>query len=83
LSDTATASDTLRHIFERVVVACMANGLIKGEGFAVDASALAKTLKTIDRKRGAIGNPVIEIELAEPSVGEMQLDLLAPTALVS
>jgi transposase len=33
-------SDILRHIFERVVAACMANGLIKGEGFAVDASVM-------------------------------------------
>jgi transposase len=31
-------SDILRHIFERVVMACMAAGLVKGEGFAVDAS---------------------------------------------
>ena len=30
----------LRHIFERVVAACMANGLVKGEGFAVDASVM-------------------------------------------
>jgi len=28
-------------------------------------------------------NPVVDIELAEPSVGKMQLDLLAQTALVS
>jgi transposase len=33
-------SDILRHIFERVVAACMANGLVKGEGFAVDASVM-------------------------------------------
>ena len=33
-------SDVLRHIFERVVVACMAAGLVKGEGFAVDASVM-------------------------------------------
>ena len=33
-------SDILRHIFERVVTACMANGLVKGEGFAVDASVM-------------------------------------------
>src|ERR1044072_8546811 len=32
--------DLLRHIFERVVWAAMAMGLVKGEGFAVDASAL-------------------------------------------
>lgn len=33
-------SDILRHVFERVVAACMKNGLIKGEGFAVDASVI-------------------------------------------
>ncbi len=30
----------LRHVFERVVWAAMAMGLVKGEGFAVDASVL-------------------------------------------
>ena len=30
----------LRHIFERVVATCMASGLVKGEGFAVDASVM-------------------------------------------
>jgi transposase len=29
-------SEILRHIFERVVAACMAAGLVKGEGFAAD-----------------------------------------------
>lgn len=33
-------SDILRHVFERVVAACMAAGLVKGEGFAVDASVM-------------------------------------------
>src|SRR5262245_23030540 len=33
-------SDLLRHIFERVVWAAMATGLVKGEGFAVDASVM-------------------------------------------
>lgn len=33
-------SDVFRHIFERVVTACMAAGLVKGEGFAVDASVM-------------------------------------------
>src|SRR6201982_3896120 len=33
-------SDILRHVFESVVAACMANGLVKGEGFAVDASVM-------------------------------------------
>jgi transposase len=33
-------SDVLRHIFERVVLACIAAGLVGGEGFAVDASLI-------------------------------------------
>jgi transposase len=33
-------SDVMRHVFERVVCAAMAMGLVKGESFAVDASVL-------------------------------------------
>ena len=33
-------SDVFRYIFERVVATCMGSGLIKGEGFAVDASVV-------------------------------------------
>ena len=33
-------SDVLRHVFERIVRAAMAMGLVKGEGFAVDASVM-------------------------------------------
>jgi transposase len=33
-------SDTLRQVFEAVVRACMNAGLVKGEGFAVDASVM-------------------------------------------
>jgi transposase len=33
-------SDILRHIFERVVASCMAAGLVKGEGFAADATVM-------------------------------------------
>ena len=33
-------SDILRHIFERIVASAMTLGLVKGEGFAVDASVL-------------------------------------------
>src|SRR5258705_189754 len=33
-------SEVFRHIFERIVTACMAAGLVKGEGFAVDASVM-------------------------------------------
>ena len=32
--------DVFRHVFERVVATCMAAGLVKGEGFAVDASVM-------------------------------------------
>jgi transposase len=42
----------LRHVFERVVWAAMAMGLVKGEGFAVDASVLEANAS---RYRG-IGN---------------------------
>jgi transposase len=34
------AADTFRHVFEAVVRACMDAGLVKGEGFAVDASVM-------------------------------------------
>jgi hypothetical protein len=30
----------LRHVFERIVAACMAAGLVKGEGFAADTSVM-------------------------------------------
>jgi transposase len=33
-------SDLLRHVFEAVVLACMDAGLVKGEGFAIDASVM-------------------------------------------
>jgi transposase len=33
-------ADTFRHVFEAVVRACMDAGLVKGEGFAVDASVM-------------------------------------------
>ena len=33
-------SDAFRHVFEAIVRACMGAGLVKGEGFAVDASLM-------------------------------------------
>ena len=33
-------SDVLRHVFESVLSRCMAEGLVKGEGFAIDASII-------------------------------------------
>jgi transposase len=34
-------SDILRHLFETVVQRCLQEGLVGGEGFAVDASLIA------------------------------------------
>jgi hypothetical protein len=45
--------------------------------------ALAKALKTIDRKRRVMRDLVAEIEFAEPPVSEVRFDLLARAALVS
>src|SRR3984957_3214628 len=53
-------SEILRHIFERVVAACMVAGLVKGEGFAVDASVIEANAS---RYRGKTPE---EIEWAEP-----------------
>jgi len=44
------ASDTFRWLFDEVVRRCMAAGLVKGEGFAVDASVVAADAS---RQRGA------------------------------
>ncbi len=33
-------SDVLRRVFDRVLLGCMAAGLVRGEGFAVDASVI-------------------------------------------
>jgi IS5 family transposase len=52
--------DVFRHIFERVVMACMASGLVKGEGFAVDASVMEANAS---RYRGKAPD---EITWAEP-----------------
>jgi transposase len=44
-------SDILRHAFESVVAACMANGLVKGAGFAVDASVMEQMPAAITARR--------------------------------
>ena len=40
-NDRFRDSDIFRRVFERVVEACIAAGLVGGEGFAVDASLIA------------------------------------------
>ena len=42
-------SDVFRHVFENVLRRCMAEGLVKGEGFAVDASIVQADA---NRRRG-------------------------------
>jgi transposase len=44
-------SDILRHIFERVVMEAMAMGLVKGDGFAVDASVIEANASRYHGKR--------------------------------
>jgi transposase len=53
-------SDVFRRIFERVVAACMVAGLVKGEGFAVDASVMEANASRYH------GKAPDEIEWAEP-----------------
>jgi hypothetical protein len=48
--DRFRESDILHRVFERVVAACMAEGLVKGEGFAVDASVLEANASRYDGK---------------------------------
>jgi transposase len=53
-------SELLRHIFERVVAACMETGLVRGEGFAIDASVMEANASRYH------GKAPDEIEWSEP-----------------
>jgi transposase len=46
-------SDVLRKLFESIVRQCMAAGLVKGEGFAVDASVIEADASRFQRIEGA------------------------------
>ena len=46
-------SDILRTVFEEVVCACMAAGLVGGEGFAVDATVIEANASRFQRVEGA------------------------------
>ena len=50
-------SDTLRHVFESVLRRCMSEGLIGGEGFAVDASVIKADAS---RARGMDGDAPLD-----------------------
>ena len=57
-------SDVFRHLFEDVVRRCMAEGLVRGEGFAVDASIVQADA---NRRRGI--PPGGSVDWSDPSLG--------------
>jgi transposase len=63
-------SDIFRHVFERIVGACIAAGLVGGEGFAVDASLIAADANKHRSIPGGEWNKVIEPEQASRAVKE-------------
>lgn len=60
-------SDLLRALFETTVERCMAEGLVGGEGFAVDASLVAADA---NRQRGVPGSEPLPAEAASHAVHE-------------
>ncbi len=50
-------SDALRRLFETVLERCMAEGLVRGEGFAIDASVIKADA---NRERGPAGDEAID-----------------------
>jgi transposase len=60
-------SDLLRHVFETVVRRCMAEGLVGGEGFAVDASLIRADA---NRQRGFDGLQGLPPEISSRAVDE-------------
>src|ERR1700733_1034223 len=50
-------SDLLRHLFEQVVRRCIEEGLVGGEGFAVDASIIRADASSLNRVDGKDGLP--------------------------
>jgi transposase len=56
-------SDVFRHVFEGVVRRCMTEGLVRGEGFAVDASLVKAD---VNRRRGV---PSEEVDWSDPALG--------------
>jgi transposase len=60
-------SDLLRHVFETVVRRCIAEGLVGGEGFAVDASLIKADA---NRQRGVHGSEGLSPEVSSRAVEE-------------
>jgi transposase len=63
-------SDIFRRVFERVVAACIAAGLVGGEGFAVDASLIAADANKHRSIPGGEWNKDIDPEQASRAVKE-------------
>ena len=60
-------SDLLRHVFETVVRRFMAEGLVGGEGFAVDASLIKADA---NRQRGVEGSQGLPPEISSRAIDE-------------
>jgi transposase len=60
-------SDLLRHLFEAVVRRCIAEGLVGGEGFAVDASLIKADAS---RQRGVTGSDGLPATLVSRAIDE-------------
>lgn len=60
-------SDLLRHVFETVVRRCMAEGLVGGEGFAVDASLIKADAS---RQKGVEGAKGLPPEMSSRAIDE-------------
>jgi transposase len=63
-------SDVFRRVFERVVDACIAAGLVGGEGFAVDASLIVADANKQRSERGARWNRAIDPQTASRATKE-------------
>jgi transposase len=59
--------DLLRHLFEVVLRRCMAEGLVGGEGFAVDASLIKADA---NRQKGVEGSKGLPPEMASRAIDE-------------
>ena len=57
-------SETFRHVFESVLSRCMAEGLVGGEGFAIDASVVKADA---NRARGVPGQEAVDWKVNETS----------------
>ena len=63
-------SDIFRHVFERVVEACIAAGLVGGEGFAVDASLIVADANKQRSIPGSAWQKTRDMEAASRAVKE-------------